>query len=121
MFESLFMRIVRQCVEANLVDGAKLLLDGSLINARGSRDSVVKSSPELAVGAPLRNVSEFGTGEAGESEGDQRLRHEAKVSAARLRRPERSKREGLPLPHGGRHRSVGAMQRPTSAMNSVIG
>jgi len=121
VFESLFVRIVQQCVAAGLVDGTKLHLDGSLINARTSRDSVVTSSPELAVGVRLRNVSEFSTGEVGESEGDQRFRHQAKVPATRLRRPERSKREGLPLPRGKRRRSVGAMQRPTSAMDSATG
>jgi transposase len=47
VFEALFVRVVQQCVEAGLVDGAKLHLDGSLINAHASRDSVVKSSPEL--------------------------------------------------------------------------
>jgi transposase len=47
IFESLFVRTVQQCVEAGLVDGSKLHLDGSLINANASRDSVVKSSPEL--------------------------------------------------------------------------
>lgn len=47
IFESLFVRTVQQCVEAGLVDGTKLHLDGSLISAHASRDSVVKSSPEL--------------------------------------------------------------------------
>lgn len=47
VFESFFVRIVYQCVEAGLVDGSKLHLDGSLINAHASRDSVVRSSPEL--------------------------------------------------------------------------
>lgn len=47
VFESLFVRTVRQCVEAGLVDGSKIHLDGSLINAHASRDSVVRSSPEL--------------------------------------------------------------------------
>jgi len=47
IFEYLFVRTVQQCVEAGLVDGTKLHLDGSLINAHASRDSVVKSSPEL--------------------------------------------------------------------------
>lgn len=47
VFESLFVRTVQQCVAAGLVDGSKLHLDGSLINAHASRDSVVKSSPEL--------------------------------------------------------------------------
>lgn len=47
IFESFFIRIVQQCVEAELVDGTKLHLDGSLINANASRDRVVQASPEL--------------------------------------------------------------------------
>ncbi len=47
IFESLFVRTVQQCVQAGLVDGTKLHLDGSLIDASASRDSVVKASPEL--------------------------------------------------------------------------
>ena len=47
IFESLFVRTVQQCVGAGLVDGSKLHLDGSLINAHASRDSVVRSSPEV--------------------------------------------------------------------------
>lgn len=37
------MRTVRQCVEACQVDGAKVHVDGSLIDADASRDSVVKA------------------------------------------------------------------------------
>lgn len=47
VFEALFVRTVRQCVEAGLVDGAKVHLDGSLIKANASKDSVVRSSAEL--------------------------------------------------------------------------
>lgn len=47
VFQSLFVRTVQQCVQAGLVDGTKLHMDGSLINANASRDSVVRSSPEL--------------------------------------------------------------------------
>jgi transposase len=47
LFESFFVRTVQQCVQAGLVDGTKLHLDGSLIDANASRDSVVRSSPEL--------------------------------------------------------------------------
>lgn len=47
VFERLFIRTVEQCVEAGLVDGRKLHLDGSLIDAAASRDSVIRSSPEL--------------------------------------------------------------------------
>jgi len=46
-FEGFFIRTVAQCVAAGLVDGKKLHVDSSLIAAHASRDSVVKSSPEL--------------------------------------------------------------------------
>jgi len=47
VFESLFVRTVAQCVEAGLVEGSKLHVDASLIDANASKDSVIKSSPEL--------------------------------------------------------------------------
>lgn len=47
VFEALFVRTVGQCVAAGLVDGRKLHLDGSLVTAHASRESVVKSTPEL--------------------------------------------------------------------------
>jgi transposase len=47
VFESLFVRTVAQCVEAGLVGGSKLHVDGSLVDANASKDSVIKSSPEL--------------------------------------------------------------------------
>jgi IS5 family transposase len=53
VFEALFVRTVPQCVEAGLVDGTKLHMDGSLIDAHASRDSVVQASPEL-IGALKR-------------------------------------------------------------------
>src|SRR5262247_2556178 len=37
VFEELFVRIVRQCVEAGLVDGTKIHMDGSLVKANASR------------------------------------------------------------------------------------
>lgn len=43
LFGTLFVRTVRQCVEAGLVDSRKVHLDGSLIDADASRDSVVKA------------------------------------------------------------------------------
>ena len=47
VFESLFVRTIAQCVEAGLVDGKKLHVDSSLIEADASRESVVKGAPEL--------------------------------------------------------------------------
>lgn len=43
LFETLFVRTVQLCVESGLVDGAKVHVDGSLIDADASRDSVVKA------------------------------------------------------------------------------
>ena len=47
VFESFFVRTVMQCVEAGLVDGKKIHVDSSLVDANASKDSVKKSSPEL--------------------------------------------------------------------------
>jgi hypothetical protein len=47
VFEELFVLVVRACVEAGLVDGEKIHMDGSLINANASWESVKKGSPEL--------------------------------------------------------------------------
>jgi transposase len=43
LFEELFVRTVQQCVEAGLVDGTKVHVDGSLIDADASRKSVIKA------------------------------------------------------------------------------
>ncbi len=64
LFEELFVRTVRQCVEARLVDGAKVHVDGSLIDADASRDSVVKADAatiariRAAYGAQERKLDE---------------------------------------------------------------
>jgi len=47
VFASFFIRVVTQCVEAGLVDGQKIHVDSSLIDANASKGSVVKSCPEL--------------------------------------------------------------------------
>ena len=47
VFESLFVRTVAQCVQAGLVEGSKLHVDGSLIEANASKDSVIQGPPEL--------------------------------------------------------------------------
>src|SRR5690606_27425981 len=60
VFESLFSRSVRQCVEAGLVSGELLHMDGSLIDANASKDSVLKTDPEMA--ARLREA--YGAQEA---------------------------------------------------------
>src|SRR5438128_177891 len=47
VFESLFMRTVGQCMEAGLVDGTKLHVDASLIDANAAKGSVIKGAPPL--------------------------------------------------------------------------
>ena len=47
VFENLFVRTVAQCVEAGLVDGSKLHVDGSLIGANAAKESVIKGAPQL--------------------------------------------------------------------------
>ena len=47
VFGRFFIRMVAQCVEAGLVDGKKIHVDSSLIDANAAKDSVLKGSPEL--------------------------------------------------------------------------
>ena len=42
VFRSFFVRVLWSCVEAGLVDGSKIFCDGSLIDAKASRKSIVK-------------------------------------------------------------------------------
>ena len=41
IFQSFFKRIVLQCVEAGLVNGRKIFVDSSLIDANASNNSVI--------------------------------------------------------------------------------
>jgi len=47
LFEKLFIRTVEQCVQAGLVDGRLLHVDSTTLKANASKDSIVKSCPEL--------------------------------------------------------------------------
>src|SRR5436189_2553776 len=47
VFESLFVHTVAQCVEAGLVDGEKLHVDASLIEADAAKESLIKAAPPL--------------------------------------------------------------------------
>lgn len=64
LFEQLFLRTVQQCVETGLVDGTKVHVDGSLIDADAARDSVVKADAatiariRAAYGAQERKLDE---------------------------------------------------------------
>jgi transposase len=46
-FKNLFVRVVLQCVQKGLVEGKKIHVDSSLIDANASKDSVLKGPPEL--------------------------------------------------------------------------
>lgn len=47
VFEKVFQKVVEQCVEAGLVDGRLLHVDSTMVKAQASKNSVVKTSPEL--------------------------------------------------------------------------
>ena len=47
VFETLFTRIVAQCKLAGLIEGKKLHMDGSLVEAHASNNAVLKGCPEL--------------------------------------------------------------------------
>lgn len=47
VFEDVFIRTVQRCVEAGLVDGSKIHMDGSLVDADAAMKSVHKGAPEL--------------------------------------------------------------------------
>jgi transposase len=54
IFRELFVRSVQQCVQAGLVSGELLHMDSTIIAANASKDSVIKTSPELV--AALRQA-----------------------------------------------------------------
>jgi transposase len=47
VYRELFVQAVISCVHAGLIDGGKIHMDGSLINANASRESVKTGPPEL--------------------------------------------------------------------------
>jgi len=47
VFEELFVRVVRACVEAGLVEGSKIHMDGSLVDADAAQKSVIWGGEEL--------------------------------------------------------------------------
>jgi len=47
VFETLFTRVVAQCKLAGLIEGKKLHMDGSLVDANASNNDVLKGCPEL--------------------------------------------------------------------------
>ena len=60
VFERLFVRTIRAGLEAGLVDGSKLHVDGSLVDANASNDSVKPGPPELIARLKAAYVREEG-------------------------------------------------------------
>ena len=60
-FRRFFERIVWQCVEAGLVDGSKLFMDSSLIDADASNNSVIKINKEALKIHLVRSFNELGS------------------------------------------------------------
>ena len=91
VFESFFVRAIGQCVEAGLVDGGKLHVDSSLIDADAAKESVIKGSPELiaalkrAYGATASKLTETTTPEGYEAIND-RMMSKTDPDAALVRR-----------------------------------
>ena len=91
VFESLFVRTVKQCVEAGLVGGSKLHVDSSLIDADASKESVIKGPPELiaalkrAYQATESKLEESSTPESYQAVND-RMMSQSDPDAAMVRR-----------------------------------
>ena len=47
VFEEVFIATLQQCIQAGLVDGKKIHMDGSLIEANASMESLRRAGPEL--------------------------------------------------------------------------
>jgi transposase len=58
-FQRFFERIVWQCVEAGLVDGSKLFMDSSLVQADASNNSVINVNKEALKIHVVRSFNEF--------------------------------------------------------------
>ena len=72
VFEKLFVRTVRQCVEAGLVDGRKVHLDASVVDADAARNAVLKGSPQMV--AALKDAYARQEAKLAETRGRRRAR-----------------------------------------------
>jgi transposase len=68
VFEEVFITTVQQCLEAGLIDGKKIHMDGSLIDANASNDSVHHGPPTLI--EALRRVYRGEAGKLDEPDDD---------------------------------------------------
>jgi transposase len=88
VFESLFVRTVAQCVEAGLVDGSKVHVDASLVDADAAKKTVIKGAPPLiaalkrAYQAVESKLEETSTGQSYQSSVNARMMSESDPDAA---------------------------------------
>ena len=121
VFESLFVRTVAQCVEAGLVDGSKIHVDSSLIDAAAAKESVIKGPPELiaalkrAYHATESKLSETTTPESYEAVND-RMMSITDPDAALVRRG-----AGQSRPRYHHHRVVDDHQGVITAVQTTPG
>jgi len=108
IFMDFFIRVVLQCVELGLVSGDKIYLDGTLVDANASLDSVVKGSTALIEQlkrvyleqeGKLEEDAEFrvvrGEEEGGEEEGGEAGREEGSGTSAGVGSGDQNLNRGL--------------------------
>jgi transposase len=121
VFERLFVRTVAQCVEAGLVDGGKIHVDSSLIDADAAKESVIKGPPELiaalkrAYHATESKLSETTTPESYEAVND-RMMSVTDPDAALVRRG-----AGQSRPRYHHHRVVDDQKGVITALETTPG
>jgi transposase len=85
VFEELFVGTVSQCVRAGLVDGNKIHMDGSLVDANASKESIRTGPPELieqlrkAFRGEVEKFEELG--DEDDPQGKQQKKHRTTVSS----------------------------------------
>lgn len=104
VFEALFVQTISACVQAGLVEGSKLHLDGSLIAAHASCDSVIRSSPELI--AALKGVYQEQAAKLDESGGGGGLVNQTHVSTTDPQAQLAAKKGQSSRPSYKEHRAV---------------
>lgn len=104
VFEQLFIQTINACVVAGLVEGKKIHMDGSLIAANASRDSVIKSSPELI--AALKAVYQEQTAKLDEPTGPAALVNQTHVSTTDPQAQLAAKKDQSSRPCYKDHRAV---------------
>ena len=121
VFESFFLRVVALCVAVGLVEGRTIHLDGSLIEANASTDSVLKAGPELI--AHLKRI--YGAQEAKLTEKvvDQAYERSNRrlVSRSDPDAPVVRKGKGGPRPRYKNHRAVDNAHGVITALGTTPG